>query len=194
VKRRKTDYGTIILHWLVVAAICVAFFTGLRIATEGPDSAWINVIDLVLPQTSVWTSHIKAAIVLVGVSIAHAVYLAKSGLSRRVQLDKVRWRGLAGPKTVRIGTFSVLLTWIFFVTMVTLIVSGGLLYFGVFAGYTALTVHWFAAWIVPVFVCLHVITHFKIGGWSQLLRILRPERVPSPPPRLDEVELLILLA
>jgi hypothetical protein len=194
VKQRKTDYGTIILHWLLVAAMCVAFLTGLRIATEGPDRAWINAVDFILPQASVWTSHIKAAVVLVGVSIAHAVYLAKSGLSRRVKLDKVRLRGLAGPKPVRLGSVSVVLTWIFFGTMVTLIISGGLLYFGVFAGYSALMVHWFAAWIVPAFACLHILIHFRIGGTPQLLRIFRPERLPPPPPRLDAVELLTLLA
>jgi len=194
VKQRKTDYGTIILHWLLVAAISVAFLTGLRIATEGPDRAWLNAVDFMLPQASVWTLHIKAAVVLVGVSIAHAVYLVKSGLSRRSKLDKVRLRGLAGPKAVRLGAVSVVLTWIFFGTMVTLIISGGLLYFGVFAGYSALMVHWFAAWVVPVFACLHILIHFGIGGLSQLLRIFRPERLPPPPPRLDAVELLTLLA
>src|SRR6185437_2796679 len=34
----------------------------------------------------------------------------------------------------------------------------------------------------------------KIGGMPQLLRIFRPERLPTPPPRLDAVELLTLLA
>ena len=87
---RKTDYGTIILHWLLVAAISVAFVTGLRIATEAPDHAWINVFDAILPRVSVWTLHIEAAIVLVAVAIAYAIYLTLSGLDRRVQLDKVR--------------------------------------------------------------------------------------------------------
>jgi hypothetical protein len=191
---RKTDYGTIILHWLLVAAISVAFLTGLRIATEAPERAWINAFDSILPSANVWIWHIEAAIVLVAVSIAHAIYLVKSGLSRRVQLDKVRLRGLVGPRSVRLGAVSVLLTWIFFGTMVTLIVSGGLLYFGVFAGYSALMVHWFAAWVVPAFATLHIVIHAAIGGMSQLLRIFRPEAVPPPPPRLDAVELLTLLA
>lgn len=193
-KPRRTDYGTIILHWLLVTALGVAFFTGLRIATEAPDRIWINALDFMLPRLNVWTWHIEAAIVLVAVSIAHAIYLIRSGLSRRVQLDKVRVRGLAGPKQVRLGSISVILTWVFFGSMVTLIVSGGLLYFGIFAGYSELMVHWYAAWVVPAFALFHILIHFRIGGASQLFRIFRPERLPPPPPRLDAMELLALLA
>jgi hypothetical protein len=194
VRPRKTDYGTIILHWVLVAAMSIAFLTGLRIATEAPDRAWINAFDFLLPRDNVWTWHIEAAVVLVAVSIAHAIYLVRSGLSRRVQLDKVRLRGLAGPKQVRLGSVSVMLTWVFFGSMVTLIISGGLLYFGVFAGYNALMVHWYAAWVVPAFALLHIVIHYAIGGAAQLARIFRPERLPPAPPRLDAVELLTLLA
>ena len=47
---RKTDYGTIILHWVLVAAIGVALFSGLRIATEMPNQGWLNLFDAVLPD------------------------------------------------------------------------------------------------------------------------------------------------
>jgi hypothetical protein len=193
VRRRKTDYGTILLHWTLVAAIGVAFVSGLRIASEAPDRTWINWIDFLLPRAGVWTSHMQAAVVLVAIAIAHAVYLVRSGLSRRVQLDKIRLRGLVGRKQARLATFSVLLTWIFFVTMLTLIVTGGALYFGVRAGYEIATLHWWASWAVPAFVGLHVLLHYNMGGRSQLLRIFRPERLPPPPPRLDAVELLTML-
>ena len=193
-KPRKTDYGTIILHWLLVAAISVAFLTGLRIATEAPDRTWINALDIILPRASVWTWHIEAALGLVATSIAYATYLRLSGLRRRVQLDKVRLRGLFGTRQTRLGAISVILTWIFFVTAVVLIVSGGLLYFGVLAGHDVMMLHWWAAWVVPAFAGFHILIHFSIGGVSQLLRIVRPERVPPPPPRLDAVELLTLLA
>jgi len=194
VKPRKTDYGTIILHWLLVGAVGAAFVTGLRIATEAPNRTWLNALDFLLPRNGVWTSHIDAAIVLVAVSIAYAIYLTRSGLDRRVQLDNVRLRGLVGPKQVRLGTLSVILTWILFATMGTLIATGGLLYFGLFAGYDAVTVHWYAAWVVPIFALFHILIHSRIGGLAQLLRIFRPERLPPPPPRLDAVELLTLLA
>ena len=151
VRRRKTDYGTIILHWLVVGATIVAFVTGLRIATETPDRTWLNWLDAVLPRASVWVPHMEAAVVLIAVSIGYAIYLIKSGLTRRVVLDKIRLRGLVGRKQARLGSLSVLLVWTFFATMLTLIVSGGFLYFGVSAGYDMVTIHWFATWMIPVF-------------------------------------------
>ena len=190
---RKTDYGTILLHWLLVAAIGVAFVSGLRIASEAPDRTWINLFDLILPRASVWVAHMQAAVVLVVVAIAHAIYLVRSGLSRRVQLDKIRLRGLVGRKQARLATFSIILSWAFFLTMVTLIITGGALYFGVLAGYDVAILHWYATWVVPVFVALHIFLHYAMGGASQLLRIFRPQGLPPPPQRLDPVELLTML-
>jgi hypothetical protein len=194
VKRRKTDYGTVVLHWLLVAAVSVAFLTGLRIASEAPDRDWINLLDFLLPQANVWVLHMQAAVVLVAVSIAYAGYLLRSGLSRRVRLDKVRLRGLAGRRHVRLGSLSVLLTWICLAATLTLIITGACLYFGVFASQDVMMLHWYATWIVPLFAVSHIVIHFRIGGMSQLMRIFRPERLPAPPPRLDAVELLGMLA
>jgi hypothetical protein len=91
-KQPKTDYGTVILHWLFVAAFGVAFVSGMRIATEAPDRSWINLLDSVLPSAGVWTAHMQAAVALVVLSLAYAVYLLRSGLVRRVQLDQIRLR------------------------------------------------------------------------------------------------------
>ena len=192
-RRRKTDYGTIILHWLLVGATGVAFVTGLRIATETPDRTWLNWLDAVLPRASVWVPHMEAAIVLTAVSIAYVIYLMRSGLTRRVVLDKIRLRGLVGRKEARFGSLSVLLVWTFFATMLTLIVSGGFLYFGLSAGYDMVMIHWCATWVIPAFATFHVLVHYAIGRSSQLLRVFRPGRVPPPPPRLDAVELLTML-
>jgi len=194
VRRPRTDYGTIVLHWLLVGATAVAFLTGLRIASEAPDRTWINLLDLVLPRSDVWVPHMQAAVVIVAVSIGYAVYSIRSGLSRRIALDKSRLHGLFGRKQARLGAVNVVLTWCFFASMLALIGSGGLLYFGIFAGYNAAMVHWYATWLVLIFVCLHILTHFRIGRTSQLLRIFRPQRLPAPPQKLDAIELLIQLA
>jgi Prokaryotic cytochrome b561 len=166
VRQRKTDYGTIILHWLLVAAILVAFVTGLRIATESPDRAWLNWLDPVLPRANVWVPHMEAAIVLTAVSIAYAIYLIRAGLTRRIVLDKIRLKGLVGRKQAKFGSLSVLLIWTFFAAMLALIVSGGLLYFGLSAGYGMKMVHWYATWVIPLFAALHVLVHYAIGRSS----------------------------
>ena len=193
-RQRKTDYGTIILHWTFVAAFAVALVTGLRIATETPDRTWINLFDAVLPRDSVWIAHMQAAIVLVAVAIGYTVYMFRSGLGRRVQLDKVRLRGLFGRGQSRLSAVIALMYWIFFVTMTGLLVSGGLLYFGFYSGYDVAMLHWVGTWVILAFVVLHVLTQYKSGGAWQLLRIFRPAPLPAPPPRLDAIELLGLLA
>ena len=193
-RQRKTDYGTIILHWLFVGAFAVALVSGLRIAAETPDRTWINMLDVVLPRASVWTLHMQAAVVLVAVALGYAVYLVRSGLVRRVQLDKVRLRGLFGRGQARLGALIALMYWIFFVTMVMLLVSGGLLYFGLYSNYDMAMLHWVGTWVILAFVVLHILTQYKSGGLSQLLRIFRPAPLPAPPPRLDTAELLALLA
>ncbi|MCA6115807.1 cytochrome b/b6 domain-containing protein [Bradyrhizobium sp. WSM 1738] len=193
-RQRKTDYGTIILHWTFVAAFAVALVTGLRIATETPDRTWINWFDAVLPRDSVWIAHMQAAVVLVAVAIGYIVYMLRSGLGRRVQLDKVRLRGLFGRGQARLSAVIALMYWIFFVTMSILLVSGGALYFGFYSGYDVAMLHWVGTWVILAFVVLHVLTQYKSGGVAQLLRIFRPAPLPAPPPRLDAVELLGMLA
>jgi hypothetical protein len=177
-----------------VAAFAVALVTGLRIATETPDRTWINWFDAVLPRDSVWIAHMQAAIVLVAVAIGYIVYMLRSGLGRRVQLDKVRLRGLFRRGKTRLSAVIALMYWIFFVTMAGLLVSGGLLYFGFYSGYDVAMLHWVGTWVILAFVVMHVLTQYKSGGVAQLLRIFRPAPLPAPPPRLDAVELLGMLA
>jgi hypothetical protein len=193
-KTRKTDYGTIILHWLLVGIFGIAFVSGLRIATEAPGRSWINVFDAVLPRESVWMVHMQAAVALVVVALAYAIYVVRSGLGRRIRLDKIRVRGLFGGKHLRLGAYNIILYWVFFITMLALITSGGLLYFGFYAGHDVAMLHWYGTWVITAFAGLHVLAHYRIGGLSQLLRIIRPSKLAAPPPRLDAVELLTLLA
>lgn len=193
-RQRKTDYGTIILHWTFVAAFAVALVTGLRIATETPDRTWINWFDIVLPRDSVWIAHMQAAVVLVAVAIGYVVYMLRSGLGRRVQVDKVRLRGLFGRGQARLSAVIALMYWVFFISMLGLLVSGGLLYFGFYSGYDVAMLHWVGTWVILAFVVLHVLTQYKSGGVGQLLRIFRPAPLPAPPPKLDAIELLGLLA
>ncbi|MCP4619758.1 MAG: hypothetical protein GY844_25365 [Bradyrhizobium sp.] len=191
---RKTDYGTVILHWLFAAAVGVAFITGLRIATEAPDRQWLNLFDAILPRENVWVPHMQAALVLVALTLAYAIYLFRSGLTARVRLDQVRLRGLFGNGQARVRAFNSVLTWALFTSVTALLASGGLLYFGLFAGHAMAKLHWYATSAMPVLVGLHVLTHARLGGLAQLLRIVRPSRLSPPPPPLNAVELLAMLA
>ena len=193
-KDRKTDYGTVILHGLFAAGLGVAFFTGLRIATEAPDRQWLNLFDAILPRQNVWVLHMQAGVVLAALALAYAIYLARSGLTARVRLDQVRLRGLFGNEQVRLRSFNIVLTWALFAVIAALLLSGGLLYFGLFAGYEVAMVHWYATWATPVLVVFHVLAHARLGGIAQLLRIFRPSQLAAPPTPLDPVELLTLLA
>ncbi|MGJ4963629.1 ethylbenzene dehydrogenase-related protein [Bradyrhizobium sp. HKCCYLRH3061] len=193
-KIRRTDYGTIILHWTLVGATVIAFLTGLRMATEAPGHAWIaNNLDWLLPRHRTWTWHMPAGVVLASVAVAYMIYISKSGLGRRVTIDKMRFKGLLGRRPARLGSISVMLHWVLFISMAILIVTGGMLFFGVASGYVTMMIHWYATWVIPAFVVLHVLVHFSIGGKMQLYRVFRPAPLPPPPPKLDPVELLTML-
>lgn len=192
-RTRKTDYGTVILHWILVAALVMAFVTGLRIATETPERSWLNALDVILPQRSAWNLHMQAGVILLAVAIAYAIYVVRAGLKRRVQLDSTRLRGLRQSGPARWGAFNVVLYWVFFAMMGALIGSGAWLYLSYSAGTDVLKLHWYATWAIPAFIALHVLSHYAAGGVAQLLRIVRPSRLNKPPAQLDAVELLLLL-
>ena len=192
-RNRKTDYGTIILHWALVASLIVAFSSGLRIATETPGHTWINLLDIVLPRSVVWTAHMPAAIVLVTVAAAYAIYIPLAGLGPRLRIDRIRVVGLFGSPSARWGAISVALHWAFFATLFLQLATGTLLYFD-HGNPTLVTLHWFGTWAILAYAVLHVFAHWRFGGAPQLLRILRPAPLMPPPPPLDPVELLVLLA
>jgi hypothetical protein len=135
----------------------------------------------------------QAALGLVGVSLAYSIYMIYARLGRRIRLDGIVLRDLAGGRQSKLNAVRIILNWIFFVTMLVLIVSGAMLYFGVYAGHEVAMLHWYGTWITVAFSGLHLVTHHGIGGTSQLLRIFRPGHLPEPSPQLDAIELLTLL-
>jgi Ethylbenzene dehydrogenase/Prokaryotic cytochrome b561 len=191
-KKRRTDYGTIILHWLLVGSLVVAVVTGLRIAAEAPDRTWINSIDGLLPTSTVWTGHIPAAVALTAIAVAYATYVPLAGLARRIRLDRVRLRGLFASKQQRWGAINVILYWGFYATLLVQLATGGLLYFG-YANAFLLEVHWYGMWVIFGYAGLHVMSHWTLGGSQQLLRIVRPALLSPPTPPFDPAEIFALL-
>src|SRR5437588_11227699 len=128
--------------------------------------------------------HIRAAVMLVSISVAYTIYLALAGLVRRIRLDRVRLHGLFGRPQARWSAINVILYWMFYVTLVCQLVTGGSLYFG-FANRTALNAHWWGMWAIVSYGVLHILVHGALGGLPQLLRMFRPTRLCPPPPPFD---------
>jgi hypothetical protein len=191
-KKKKTDYGIVVLHLLLVGSLAVAVATGLRIASEGPDRNWINFLfDFVLPKAAVWTEHLQAAVLLVATSVAYMIYLLHGRLGQRLRLDRVRLRGLLGRRYARWGTINIFLYWLFFLMMLSELVTGTFMYFG-YAGSFLVRLHWIGMWTIVGYVILHFYSQWRYGGVTQLLRVFRPGRV-APPPQFEFADMLALL-
>jgi Ni,Fe-hydrogenase I cytochrome b subunit len=179
----KTDLGTIILHWLLVGALVWAIATGLRIACESPDHDWIRTFDEMLPQSRIWIGHFQSALLLIFVAIAYPIYMVRAALLTRIRLDAVRLRDL-GHDRYRWATVNVVLNWACYLTVLTEILTGGLLYFD--RGHaTVVRIHWLTTWIIIAMAPAHVLAHFAFGGVAQLLRLFRPVQLAPPHPHAN---------
>lgn len=189
---KKTDYGTVIFHWTLAACLVVAVATGLRIATASPGHDWLHVLDFLLPQAAVWTEHLQAAVLLTVISVAYVVYVARARLGSRLRLDRTRLWGLFGRRHARWGTINIALYWLFFLALLTQVITGTLMYLG-HADSVMVRMHWFGMWFILGYVVFHVLSQWRHGGATQLLRIFRPARLVAPPRPLDIGEMLALL-
>jgi len=187
---RKTDIGTIILHWTLVVLLFVAVTTGLRIAIDSPhDMTWLQIFDFVLPQDIVWTAHIPVGTALFALAIAYTIYLGKTGLSRRIRPDLTRLTGLTRSRQARYGAINILLYWALFVVLVTQMVTGTMLYLGY--GGAAADLHFYATWLIIGYFPCHIAVHYAQGGYSQLLRVFNPGRLAPPPAPFDPFDLIV---
>jgi cytochrome b subunit of formate dehydrogenase len=187
---RKTDLGTILLHWVLVVTLSYSILTGLRIAMDSPEHSWLVAFDDFLPLYNVWTLHIPAALVLIAVSVAYAAYVWRGGLMRRIRLDRIRLSGLLNSsRQVRWGSINIILYWVLFLTMIMEIATGTLLWLGYGRGLWV-DMHMVGTWIIIGYAGAHVLSHFALGGWNQLARVLRPTKLGPPPKQFDPMELV----
>jgi Ni,Fe-hydrogenase I cytochrome b subunit len=187
--RKRTDIGTILLHWLIAVTLLILMVTGLRIAADEPEHSWLLAFDLLLPKNTVWTAHVPAALILCALTVSYVAYLISARLLRRVQLDRVRLAGLFKGAQAQWGAINVLLYWIFFAASTAEIVTGGQLYFG-YASDTVVRIHLFGTWMILAFVPAHIAMHWTIGGFAQLMRIFHPSGFASPAPPFDPMEVV----
>ncbi len=185
----KTDFGTVILHWALVALFVTCVVTGLRIMTVSPfDFGWLRALDSVLPYTMVWTAHMPVAVALFGLALAYVVYVRCAGLMRRIRPDRVRLMGLFRGSQARWVAINVIFTWVILLMMGVQLVTGWLIYLG--HGGATVELHRLGTWILIAASVGHVATHWGIGGLGQLARIFRPSRLPPVAPPFDPFDLL----
>ncbi len=190
-RNRRTDYGTVLLHWCLVVALVVAILTGLRIAAELPDRTWISNFNSILPRQLVWTTHMQSAVGLVAVALAYPIYVALAGLTRRIRFDRVRLAGLLGCRQARCGAINVVLHWALYLALLCEMVTGALLYFDCGSS-LSIALHWSGMWLIVGCSVAHVLVHWQLGAATQLLRIVRPMRLPPQPLTFDPIDLLEL--
>lgn len=184
----RTDYGTLLLHWLLVALLLVSLATGLRFAADDPATAWVRVLSALLPEGDLWSVHIWSGLGLAMLAVAYPVYLWKARLSRRLRLDKARLMGLKHRGRSRRATLNLLLHWAILMVLALQLVTGLLLYAGI--GGPAMQLHFLAAVTIAVFPVIHVAGHWLYGGWAEVLRVVRPAGLPKPTEALTPAELL----
>jgi cytochrome b subunit of formate dehydrogenase len=187
---RRTDLGTILLHWILVITLTLSIGTGLRIAMDSPEHSWLVAFDSFLPLYTVWTLHIPAALTLVAVSVAYAAYIWRGGLMRRIRFDKMRLKGLGNrSKQVRWGSINIILYWVLFAAMIMEITTGTLLWLGYGRG-VWVEMHMWGTWIILGYAAAHILAHFALGGFNQLARVLRPTKLGPRPKPFDPMDLV----
>jgi hypothetical protein len=186
VQRPKSDLGTILVHWLIVAALISAVVTGLSIAAgDNPDLWAVRYLGAVLPGEDLWFWHLSFGIALLSFLLAYVVYLKRAQLVSRVLFNASRFSAILRGSRSGWASLNVLLYWALFIAFAVEIGTGVLLFFN--HGGFILTLHLHATWFFLFFLILHPLVHWLYGGNGQLLRIFQPQmRLPYRLPTLVE--------
>ena len=186
--RPRTDYGTVALHAVLLAAFLVLVTSGLRIASDDPDATWLAFLDPVLPMEHLWYRHLVAGIVLMAALLAYVVYITQARLRARMRFDGARLFSIWQGGKPRISSLSVAVAWLLIGSLLVEIVSGVVLFVGGTQGMIVL--HRWVTWVCLFCVIAHVLLHAIYGGLGQVLRIFRPDRLRLAEPAPDLAELL----
>jgi hypothetical protein len=174
----------------LVALLVVSVATGLRIATVSPfEFEWLQVLDGLLPDKFVWTAHMPAGLGLFALSLAYIVYVRRAGLARRIRPDRARLNGIFRGAQPRWAAVNTILTWILLLSLLTQLATGCLLYLG--HGGIVVELHRLGMWVLLAGSIGHVATHWATGGIKQLMRIIRPSRLPPRAPPFDPFDLVV---
>ncbi len=184
IQRPKSDLGTILLHWLIVAALLSAAVTGLSIAAADNPNLWaVRYFGFLLPGENIWFWHLSFGIGVLSSFVAYVIYIRRAKLLSRIHFSGARFTTLIQNRRSLSAAFNVLLYWILFGALALEIATGTLLFLG--WGGIVLTLHLQVTWFFLIFLVLHPLTHWFYGGANQLMRVFRPQwRLPQRAPEL----------
>jgi hypothetical protein len=186
--RLNTDTGTVFLHLILLVSFVVLVATGLRIASDNPEQAWLSILDPVLPVEHLWSRHLVAGIAMASALVGYAVYVARARLSARVRLDVTRARAIWRGGETGWSALNVAVVWLVLAGLIAEIATGAAIFWG--AGQTAVALHLWVTWMCLACVAAHVALHVAHGGVRYALKIFRPSRLRIPPPPPDFAQLL----
>jgi hypothetical protein len=178
--RARTDFATVIGHWLVAAMFAVSALTGFRIATDAQDASWSHLIAALAPEGEIVVWHLWSAWALVAASAGYVVFLLAARLAPRIALDSSRIRAVSSrDRRTRWQSINVLIYWIAFLSLAVAIASGTLLHLATsWPSHESLaTIHRLAAWSLVAYVFVHGAAQWWSGGLQGLLKIVRPRLV-----------------
>lgn len=124
----------------------------------------------------VW--HLLSAIAFVVLLFAYVIFIWCAGLIGRIALNKRWWNMLSAAPNRRAlwRSINTLIYWIGFIALLISFATGLLLdIFPALLPYSLMSIiHQYAAWILPVYLILHVIALIVMGGVGYLLKLFRP--------------------
>ena len=172
--RARSDLPTVLMHWGLVLALLVSVSTGWRIASMTDGSPLMRWVDVLLLQGNVLRWHFVSAAVLTALVIAYIAFLVRLGLGGRLRL---RLAALSSPdRGTRWAAINKLVYWVSFGLLLGAFVTGVLMYFlpGALPTEPVVRVHKWLSWGFVLYMGLHVLAQWAMGGVRQLLKIMSP--------------------
>lgn len=168
---KRSDLPTMLLHWLLVAALFISVLTGWRIGALIEPQGWQAAVGL---QGNVLRWHFFSGGALAALVLAYLAFLGHMGLLGRLRL---RWATLRHPdRATRWQAINRLVYLVAGVLLAGATATGALLYFvpGALPTEPVAQLHHWLSWGFVAYVGLHVVAQLMHGGLTQLLKIFWP--------------------
>lgn len=158
----------IIIHWLIVLFIVVAFLTGQRITSDHPGDL-LHINSDWLPGGLVFSTHIATGQLLIVFYLSYLVTLISSG--RLAKLLNPTGKATGSDSSHNINRYLILLG----LLLLLLIITTGLINYteSKFSTSWVSDVHYYLAWMLVMYPFVHVWASYNSGGINRLITIFK---------------------